>query len=223
MEPAFPLSTAQVLGADSEQIKRSYTVTARCEFIHNFLLQIRSISQLKYTTIVFCVERNTGQEVGTLYDYLARQQLGLLHLYKDHDDEIGLWTDLSKKRLYLHATRTFLSYASLALCEDWVSRNTEQTQRELYEQLVRAREIVITAKHPTSIDKWTWSGKMTADGKRSDRYNDDLAMSLMQCFYLVDNILMGMSPIPSPIAGLGQRPPDAPATRAAKRARIAAI
>lgn len=172
---------------------------------------------------MFSVERNTGLEVGTLYDYIARQHLGLVHLYTDIDGDIGLWTDAVKKRLYLNATRTFLRYSTVALSKDWMSRDTERTQRELYEQLVQARELVVEGKTPLSKDTWTWSGKLTAEGKRSDRYNDDLAMSLMQCFYLLDNIIMGISPIPAAIAGMPQRPPSAAATRAVKRARIALV
>jgi hypothetical protein len=204
-------------------VKRTYTVAARCEFVAGFLRGVRRHRQLDRSTLVFCVERNTGQEVGTLYDYVARQALGLVHLYRDSDDEVGLWTDFEKKNLYLHATRTFLEHADLALCADWVARDAEAMRRELYQQLVRIREFTVEGKHALSSDRTSWSGKLTQEGKRSDRHNDDLAMSLMQCLYLLENIVTGFSPIPAAIVGTPQRNPNARVTKAAKRARVAFV
>ena len=215
----------QILGADSDRVKRDYTVTARCEFVAGFLRRIRTMRQLDTTTIVFCVERNTGQEVGTFYDYIDRlsPEFGSVLLYRDTDFEVGLWTDAAKKRLYLHATRTFLSWGSMVLSANWVSRDEERTRSELYEQLSRIRELTVQGKFAMSRDVWTWSGKLKGDGTRSDRFQDDMAMSLMQCLYLYNNILLGISPIPPNIAGKAQLPARAKSTQAAKRARDAAV
>lgn len=204
-------------------MERHYGVEVRADFVCNFLERIRRIRQLDTSTIVFCVERNTGQEAGTLYSEVAKRKLGLLHLYLDTDKDVGLWTSDVKKKEFLFATRELLKTSAMFLCKEWVSSKPEKSRRELYEQLVRLRELTIQGKFAMSKDRWTWSGKLTHDGKRSDNFNDDLAMSLMQALYLQEQILARCSPIPSRIAGIPQRPPLSRVTQAAKRLRTSAI
>lgn len=139
--------------------------------------------------------------MSTLYEYVQRTGIPKVHLYIDLDNQPGMWTDANKKRAFLRATRSFFDYGSVYTLREWVASEPEVKRKELHDQLLRMRPIMLEGKSVNSRDTWTFSGKMGHDGRKSTSMQDDMAITLLMCFYMIECVLWGDTGIPASISG----------------------
>jgi len=200
-----------LVGADADHQPHGYPLDARVGFIVRFfeLLREHPLFDAATTRIIFSVERNTGQEVGTLYDLLGRQRgkgrLGQIYFYRDDDREPGIITTHKKKTGYLGVMRHEIDQGTFRLAEPFVcGSSAKKIQDRLRDEMKRAR-IFMLGSVGTAADtreRYTWSGKCTPDGRKSDTYQDDILMSSMMALFITHNAIHRIGPIPKQITGI---------------------
>lgn len=169
---------------------------------------IRAIPYLARAKIVFCVERNTGAVVSSMYDKMRELEGNRAHLYlakADDPNALGLWTDENLKAEYLASATRWIDRHNVQYNTDLVCGNPFLEERENMDaaarvayqrkefegQLRQLRLIPKIGEDPFSKPRMTWSGKVNDDNRRNARKTDDMALAFTMAAWMMEAILDG--------------------------------
>lgn len=135
----------------------------------------------------------------------AGHNIAMEYMRKSESDP-GFWTDHKMKNQFRVDLRNALIQNRIYYYMNGVSgdviaaQNYTMEQRfamnkeKLEEQLSRARVFLMSSAYDTGPDKYHWSGKVNAEGKKQGGYNDDLVITLSAGISLWESAMNGQLP-----------------------------